>query len=641
MSGQSCLFLLCFYHYNLSNTSFEKEILYLSHAVFSIESKVTSVLLYSAIAIIFNFCSAGVFGAERVETMTVIEGDSVTLYTNLTELQNDDTILWLFGPKDSVISQITRKHNLTSFFVTDDGRFRDRLQVDQKTGSLTIRNTRIRHSGQYKLSISREKTMTKIFEVIVIGVVGETDGVKSLSVMEGESVILQNDVSEVQRDDLIVWRFGDKGVLLAKIDVETNDRSINNADERFRDRLKLDPDGSLTIKNTRTTDSGLYELQIRGRESSQQFLVSVSGVFGAERVETMTVIEGDSVTLYTNLTELQNDDTILWLFGPKDSVISQITRKHNLTSFFVTDDGRFRDRLQVDQKTGSLTIRNTRIRHSGQYKLSISREKTMTKIFEVIVIGVVGETDGVKSLSVMEGESVILQNDVSEVQRDDLIVWRFGDKGVLLAKIDVETNDRSINNADERFRDRLKLDPDGSLTIKNTRTTDSGLYELQIRGRESSQQFLVSVSAVPDSEPSPGLIAGIVVAALLLAAVVSSVVVHYRRKISELEKKMEKKVSVADGDSVILETETNLQGDDEVHWWYHDDHNLIAEINGVTKQTHGGFDERFRSKLVLNDKTGSLTINNTMIIHSGLYILQISSNSTNKRINKRLFLQSQ
>ncbi|XP_058618149.1 uncharacterized protein LOC131531425 isoform X2 [Onychostoma macrolepis] len=597
MSGQSCLFLLCFYHYNLSNTSFEKEILYLSHAVFSIESKVTSVLLYSAIAIIFNFCSAGVFGAERVETMTVIEGDSVTLYTNLTELQNDDTILWLFGPKDSVISQITRKHNLTSFFVTDDGRFRDRLQVDQKTGSLTIRNTRIRHSGQYKLSISREKTMTKIFEVIVIGVVGETDGVKSLSVMEGESVILQNDVSEVQRDDLIVWRFGDKGVLLAKIDVETNDRSINNADERFRDRLKLDPDGSLTIKNTRTTDSGLYELQIRGRESSQQFLVSVSGVFGAERVETMTVIEGDSVTLYTNLTELQNDDTILWLFGPKDSVISQITRKHNLTSFFVTDDGRFRDRLQVDQKTGSLTIRNTRIRHSGQYKLSISREKTMTKIFEVIVIGVVGETDGVKSLSVMEGESVILQNDVSEVQRDDLIVWRFGDKGVLLAKIDVETNDRSINNADERFRDRLKLDPDGSLTIKNTRTTDSGLYELQIRGRESSQQFLVSVS--------------------------------------------EKKVSVADGDSVILETETNLQGDDEVHWWYHDDHNLIAEINGVTKQTHGGFDERFRSKLVLNDKTGSLTINNTMIIHSGLYILQISSNSTNKRINKRLFLQSQ
>ncbi|KTG06981.1 hypothetical protein cypCar_00031128, partial [Cyprinus carpio] len=170
-----------------------------------------------------------------------------------------------------------------------------------------------------------------------------------------------------------------------------------------------------------------------------------------------------------------------------------------------------------------------------QYKLSISRKNTTTKIFEVIVIGVVGETDGVKSLSVMEGESVILRNDFSEVQRDDLIVWRFGYKGILLAKFDVETNDTSLNNADERFRDRLKLDRNGSLTIEKTRTTDSGLYELQIRGRESSQRFLVSVS---DSDPSPGLIAGIVVAALLLAAVASSVVVHYCCKISELEKKV-------------------------------------------------------------------------------------------------------
>lgn len=109
------------------------------------------------------------FGAERVETMTVIEGDSVTLYTNLTEIQNDDTILWLFGPKDSVISQITRKHDLTSFFVTDDVGFRGRLQVDQNTGSLTVRNTRIRHSGQYILSISREKTTIKIFNVTVFG----------------------------------------------------------------------------------------------------------------------------------------------------------------------------------------------------------------------------------------------------------------------------------------------------------------------------------------------------------------------------------------------------------------------------------------------------------------------------------------
>ncbi|KAK2906707.1 hypothetical protein Q8A67_005692 [Cirrhinus molitorella] len=366
------------------------------------------------------------------------------------------------------------------------------------------------------------------------------------------------------------------------------------------------------------------------------FLLILDGVFNADADETVSVMEGDSVTLHTNLTEVMNDDTILWLFGPKDSAISQITRKRDLTSFFVTDDGRFRDRLQVDQKTGSLTIRKTRIKHSGQYKLIVSRIMTTTEIFNVNVTAMVGEIDGAKSVSVMEGDSVILQCDFSEVEKDDLIVWRFGDKGILLAKIDVETNEISLN--DEMFRDRLKVVETRSLTIKNSRTTDSGLYEVQIRGREISQRFLLSVSAVPGSDPSLGLITGI--AALLVAAVVCPVVIYYRHKISELKKQVgpteEKKVSAADGESVALKTKTDLQNDDKIQWWYQDDSNLIAEINGKTKMTYEGFDERFRSKLTLDDKTGSLTINNTMTIHSGLYILQISSKA--RRINTRFIL---
>ncbi len=104
------------------------------------------------------------------------------------------------------------------------------------------------------------------------------DGVNSvsLSVMEGDPVTLHT-VAEIHQDALMLWRFGDEGILLAKIDFETNETSLNDADERFTDRLHLDPTGSLTIKNSRTTDSGLYELQIKGSESLQRFLVSVSG----------------------------------------------------------------------------------------------------------------------------------------------------------------------------------------------------------------------------------------------------------------------------------------------------------------------------------------------------------------------------
>ncbi|KAL1251786.1 hypothetical protein QQF64_019582 [Cirrhinus molitorella] len=124
--------------------------------------------------------------------------------------------------------------------------------------------------------------------------------------------------------------------------------------------------------------------------------------------------------------------------------------------------------------------------------------------------------------------------------------------------------------------------------------TDSGLYEAQIRGREISQRFLLSVSAVPGSDPSLGLITGI--AALLVAAVVCPVVIYYRHKISELKKQVgpteEKKVSAADGESVALKTKTDLQNDDKIQWWYQDD-SRAAGIYGCIVRTSAG--EHLRS----------------------------------------------
>ncbi len=115
------------------------------------------------------------------------------------------------------------------------------------------------------------------------------DGVKSVSVSvtEGDPVTLRID-AEMHKDALMLWRFGDKGILLAKIDSETGEISLNNADERFRDRLQLNHYGSLTIKNSRTEHAGLYELQIRGHESSQRFLLSVNGEELKEQVSQRT-----------------------------------------------------------------------------------------------------------------------------------------------------------------------------------------------------------------------------------------------------------------------------------------------------------------------------------------------------------------
>ncbi|XP_051763231.1 uncharacterized protein LOC127519752 isoform X2 [Ctenopharyngodon idella] len=567
----------------------------------------------------------GLSGAEtdeyESEPVSVMEGDSVTLHTNLTEIQNDDTILWMFGPKDSLISQITRKADFTSFFVTDDDvGFRGRLQVDQNTASLTIRSTRIRLSGQYKLTISREKTRYKIFNVTVFGVVGETNGVKSVSVMEGNSVTLNTD-TEIHTDDLIVWRFGDKGILLAKIYVETNETSLNYADENFRDRLKLDQTGSLTITNTRTTDSGVYELQIRGSQSSHKtFFLSVSdsdlspwAVTGicvvsvfltatitaccyhriAGKEKKVSVTEGDSFTLCTDVTKLHKDHTIQWWYEDEDNLIAEIkggtSKKHDVA------DERFGDRLTLNDNTGSLTIRDIRTIHSGLYKLKISSNTCAGCIVQCkrFILTVNNE----EKMPVKKGESVNLKTN-TEIQRDDQILWLLGYENTIIAQIKGGTGEIITDDvADERFRGRLELNNrTGSLTIKNSETEDTEVYKLKIRSDKGATNKRFRVGIYDE----------------------------------------EREVSGKEGKTIILNTDDEMQKNDQVWWLFGEENSLIAEIKGGTGDiiTYGGTGGRFRDRLKLDKKTGSLTITNIRSTDAGLY--QVWINRSSSRKNKHL-----
>lgn len=100
--------------------------------------------------------------------MSVTEGNSVTLKTGATEIQRDDEVFWKFGPQDMIIAQIHKKGGNISY--TEDEQFKDKLQLDQQTGDLTISDIRIRISGDYHLQITSSKeTKTKRFKVIVRG----------------------------------------------------------------------------------------------------------------------------------------------------------------------------------------------------------------------------------------------------------------------------------------------------------------------------------------------------------------------------------------------------------------------------------------------------------------------------------------
>ncbi|CAM4659841.1 unnamed protein product [Leuciscus chuanchicus] len=106
-----------------------------------------------------------------------------------------------------------------------------------------------------------------------------------------------------------------------------------------------------------------------------------SSVFG----DSVSVMEGDSVTLNTDLTEIPEDEDILWKFGAEKSLIAQISKAAGIFSTYDGPDGRFRDRLKLDNQTGSLTITNTRTEHAGVYQLLQSGAKRSSKTFSVSV----------------------------------------------------------------------------------------------------------------------------------------------------------------------------------------------------------------------------------------------------------------
>ncbi|XP_016112038.1 SLAM family member 5-like [Sinocyclocheilus grahami] len=96
-----------------------------------------------------------------------MEGDSVTLHTYVTKTHEDDDILWKFGAEKSLIAKISIEKQISFPYDVPDGRFRDRLKLDNQTGSLTITNITTEHAGLYHLEINGPMWSSKTFSVSV------------------------------------------------------------------------------------------------------------------------------------------------------------------------------------------------------------------------------------------------------------------------------------------------------------------------------------------------------------------------------------------------------------------------------------------------------------------------------------------
>uniref|UniRef100_A0A8C2EGK5 Immunoglobulin V-set domain-containing protein n=1 Tax=Cyprinus carpio TaxID=7962 RepID=A0A8C2EGK5_CYPCA len=212
-------------------------------------------------------------------------------------------------------------------------------------------------------------------------------------------------------------------------------------------------------------------------------LILVNGVFGADGVKSVSVsvMVGDSVTLHTDDTEIQGVLELVWKIQGENKFIAEIEKEINKLSVPGNDEEPFRGRLKLDDQTGSLTITNLKTTDSRVYELQIKNSReTKSKIFNVDVSGVFS-LDGVKKISVRDGDPVPLQTRVTDITGNDVIEWTFGPQNTSIVKTD-RVNGRIIYNEDDvRFTNTLHLDiKTGDLTISNTKTDNAGLYHIKI-----------------------------------------------------------------------------------------------------------------------------------------------------------------
>nr|XP_055073037.1 uncharacterized protein LOC129452999 [Misgurnus anguillicaudatus] len=164
-----------------------------------------------------------------------------------------------------------------------------------------------------------------------------------------------------------------------------------------------------------------------GERKSQK---STEGVFG----EFVSVTEGDPVTLSVSLTETQREDRISWKFTSQEIKASEIIiaetedKGNTVTLHDDRPDGRFRDRLKLNKDTGSLTITNTNITHTGLYQVNlirtthlpvpvISRESSQSSSLSSSICSLLCSVYNVRdvSLSWYKGNSLLSSISVSDL----------------------------------------------------------------------------------------------------------------------------------------------------------------------------------------------------------------------------------
>ncbi|KAI4884541.1 hypothetical protein NFI96_026633 [Prochilodus magdalenae] len=422
-------------------------------------------------------------GKDGVETVEVTEGVNVTLRTNLTGISSDDTIRWTFGTPETRIAQLVNG-NIVKYY--NETLFQNRLQLDNKTGSLNISNIRTNDSGPYKIQISGDQVKNIQYDVTVYATLripaltpaaGSPKSSVVCSVRNGYKVTLS-------------W-FRGSSPLSSTSDTDNSTLSLH-LDIECCDNNPYSCVAANPITNqTAHLNTTIYCLNKDCTDKRSINVISI--VIGLAVVIVLLLALCLFIRRLRESHVISSSSLDLSIIDQKMiDFLSQIET-------FCT----WRERSHVHGSNSFHSTLNSRRDMWIYYLLSLcfSRIHLFLLLHLVFLHDVKAVVkDGVETVEGTEGGSVTLSTDLTGVKSDDVIRWTFGATYTRLAQL---LSRNTFTDYNERFKTRLQLDPQtGSLTISNIRTSDSGPYKVLIsRDQVTNKHFNVTVYAtlpVPD-----------------------------------------------------------------------------------------------------------------------------------------------
>uniref|UniRef100_A0A669CKE8 Ig-like domain-containing protein n=1 Tax=Oreochromis niloticus TaxID=8128 RepID=A0A669CKE8_ORENI len=381
-----------------------------------------------------------------------------------------------------------------------DQDYRDRTEMNEdphrtKDFSLKLKDLQLSDHGGYTCTVYNKDGYILLQKVVLLNIT--VLQVEMVEVTQGEkSVLLPFRIKDdLSLDVTLLWRH-------EKVTVHAYQRGQNQSvligqDYEGRTEMKKDPlnnkDFSLTLKDLRLTDRGVYTCTVHNKDGHMLLQKAVTLSVRVLQVEMVEVTQGEKSVLlpFRIKDDLPVDVTLLWRH--------ENVTVHTYQRDQYQPDIQGRTEMNKDPLTTkdlSLTLKDLHLTDSGVYTCTVYNKDGHMLLQKSVTLSV--REYQLEMVEVTQGkEFVLLPFKIKEGFTQDVKVeWKHKNK--MVHEYQIGKDQCHLKGQDQKQRTEMKKDPlntkDLSLTLKDLHLTDSGVYTCTVYNKDGHMLLRKSVT---------------------------------------------------------------------------------------------------------------------------------------------------